>query len=258
MIQANSDILVDRTLSGYPFEASCAQSLGVGATLPSGAIESLMVDISPDAIPPVRLAEIRLIGDRSCEAVMRDSRGEDVAIWTCHLDSPGLSGACSSFVFGPLGDVRGTIRFAVTHTGALIAAAQRAGGAFATDLDDFVLLPCCLRVRPFPSAMAVSVNGITLLTDVSVTAGDGLETSGEGTVSLSIPGESVPVVASNGPCRLIVPDWAEVEGESASTTADDPVWLGARSLSVRSGITSNLRVSTRPGGVRLSGPEDKA
>ena len=106
--------------------------------------------------------------------------------------------------------------------------------------------------------MAVSVNGITLLTDVSVTAGDGLETSGEGTVSLSIPGESVPVVAANGPCRLIVPDWAEVEGESASTTSDDPVWLGARSLSVRSGITSNLRVSTRPGGVRLSGPEDKA
>ena len=236
MIQANSDILIDRTLSGYPFESSCVQSLGVGATLPSGAIESLMVDISPEALPPVRLAEIRLIGDRSCEAVMRDSRGEDVAIWTCHLDSPGLSGACSSFVFGPLGDVRGTIRFAVTHTGALIAAAQRAGGSFVTDLDDFVLLPCCLRVRPFPDAMAVSVNGITL----------------------SIPGESIPVVASNGPCRLIVPDWAEVEGESADTTANDPVWLGARSLSVRSGITSNLRVSTRPGGVRLSGPEDKA
>ena len=251
MIQANSDILIDRTLSGYPFEASCAQSLGVGATLPSGAIESLMVDISPDAMPPVRLAEIRLIDDRSCEAVMRDSRGEDVAIWTCHLDSPGLSGACSSFVFGPLGDVRGTIRFAVAHTGALIAAAQRAGGSFATDLDDVVL-------RPFPDAMAVSVNGITLLTDVSVTAGDGLETSGERTVSLSIPGEAIPVVAANGPCRLIVPDWAAVEGASANTTAVDPVWLGARSLSVRSGITSNLRVSTRPGGVRLSGPEDKA
>lgn len=258
MIQANSDLSSDRLLSGYPFEAACSQSLGAGATLPHGAIESLMLDIAPDAAPPVRMAAVRLVGDRSCEAVFRDSTGDIVAIWTCHLDSPGLSGACSSFVFGPNGDVRGTIRFSVAHTGSLIAAAQRAGGSFTPDLDDFVVLPWCLRVRPFPAAMAVSVNGVTLLSDVEIVAGDGVEATGDGVISLSIPGTAYSGAAENGPCLLVVPDWAVVEGEVTAPTSEDPVWLGARGLSVRSGITSNLRVSTRQGGLRLSGPEDKA
>lgn len=291
LIASNIDRTDEAYNTTYPFTTNCALNIG-GSTLLPGTFLGIKVYCTPSMPPPVRLASVLRYADDPGGARLLFSSGSEAFFGSLTIYSKtstaittNVGQYISTFIRNANGIIVGHAMINVSSVGFWEGVLNKSDEVL-TDADDFILLPQC-HVPLFDGSMrSVSVNGTTMLGDVTIKCGKYTRTSQPnddaysismigpyhqhngygGTVTLGLDScnkssaqihdmeaETLPIDRDLFASKAYLPLPMTYSRPAIQPTEQSSIWVGGKHLVIRAAKNSNLRVTTVGNTITIGG-----
>jgi len=261
MISSNLDRTEERIATHAPFESQCPLQIGA-VSLPSCSFVAVQLCVAPGTSLPARLSGVRaLYSPDTLELVFSGYTGTEIGTSTLTGVRSISSALVSACILNKYKVITGHVTMQRDVVQLMHSACVAAGGTVSVPQTDFLLIPECVRPMPSGCMRSVGLDGVYSTADFTLHGSGRMELDlavNSGVLTANGIGQvdelqyedkgAYIVIGQNGINTIVLQN---TSGDA--TTIPD---LEGYNISIRAGITSNLRVRTGAGEITFGGVLD--